>query len=250
MGESCCRSVLSKPERLPGDSSGFWELDRLHTTDASTVIKKLKKHFARHGSPCQLVSDNGSQFVSAEFQKLTKEWDIEHTVTSPYNSQANGKTEAAVKSAKKLLRKTSKGGEDYYLGLLAQHNTPSQGIGSSPVQRLMNRRTRTLLPTAGTLLEPRSFSANHEREKLKDAQKRQAQYYNTNAHDLPELNEGNTVRMKPFRLGHKEWKKGVVVSRLDERSYEVEGADGSTYRRKRAHLKKTNELPRMDYHLV
>lgn len=48
--------------------------------------------------------------------------------------------------------------------------------------------------------------------------------------------------MKPFRLGQKEWKKGLVVSRLDERSYEVEAADGSTCRRNRAHLKKTNEL--------
>ena len=64
------------------------------------MVRKLKAHFARHGSPCQLVSDNGPQFVAAEFQNLTKEWDIEHRVTSPYNSKANSKVEAAVKSAK------------------------------------------------------------------------------------------------------------------------------------------------------
>ena len=193
----------------------------------------IKAHFARHGSACQLVSDNGPQFVAAVFQKLTKEWNIEHKVTSPYNSKANGKVEAAVKSAKKLLRKTAKGGNDFYLG--------SQGIGSSPIQRLMNRRTRTLLPTTGSLLEPRTLSSSHEREKLKDAQKRQARYYNSDAHDLPELNKGDTERLKLFVLGQKEWKKGVVVERLDERSYEVETADGSSYRRNRAHLKKTNE---------
>ena len=96
--------------------SGYWELDRLHNTDSGTVVRKLKAHFARHGSPCQLVSDNGPQFVAAEFQKLTKEWDIEHRVTSPYNSKANGKVEAAVKSAKKLLRRTAKGGNDFYFG--------------------------------------------------------------------------------------------------------------------------------------
>ena len=60
-------------------------------------------------------------------------------------------------------------------------------------------------------------------------------------HDLPELNEGDTVGLKPFVLRQKERKKGVVVERLDERSYEVEKADGSSYRRNRAHLKKTNE---------
>lgn len=35
----------------------------------------------------------------------------------------------------------------------------------------------------------------------------------------------------------------MVVERLDERSYEVETADGSSYRRNRFHLKQTNEPP-------
>ncbi|XP_068742197.1 uncharacterized protein [Montipora capricornis] len=166
-------------------------------------------------------------------------------VTSPYNSKANGQVEAAVKSARKLLRKTARGGDDFHLGLLAIRNTPSQGIGSSPAQRLMNRRTRTLLPTTSTLLEPRSLSTNQEREreKLKDVKKMQARYYNAHAKDVPPLQEGNTVRLKPFQLGQKEWKKGAVVERLDERSYEIETADGSTYRRNRIHLRKANEPP-------
>ena len=105
----------------------------------------------------------------------------------------------------------------------------------------MNRRTRTLLPTTGSLLEPRTLSSSNEREKPKDVQKWKARYYNADAHDLPELNEVDTVRLKPFVLGQKEWKKGVVVKRLDERSYEVETADISSYRRNSAHLKKTNK---------
>jgi len=223
--------------------SGFWELDRLHTTDSGTVVQKLKRHFARYGSPCQLVSDNGPQFVAAEFQKLTKEWGIKHMVTSSYNSKANGHIETAVKSSKKLLHKTAEGSNNFHFGLLAIRNIASQGIGSSPAQWLMNRRTRTLLPTTSTLLEPRSLSTNQEIEKLKDVQKREARYYNAHAKDLPPLHEGDTVRLKPFPLGQKEWKKGVVVERLDKRSYERETADGSTYRRNRIHLRKTNEPP-------
>lgn len=60
-------------------------------------------------------------------------------------------------------------------------------------------------------------------------QKRRDLYYNTSAHDLPTLGEGDTARIKPFIQGQKEWKKGMVVERLDERSYEVETADGSSY---------------------
>ena len=108
----------------------------------------------------------GPQFVAAAFHKFTRAWDIKNTPTSPYNRKANVlKVEVAVKSAKLLLRKTAKGGDDFYLGFLAERNIPSQDIGSSPVQRLINRRTRTLFPTTGNLLEPRNLNTSHEREK-------------------------------------------------------------------------------------
>ena len=48
-------------------------------------------------------------------------------------------------------------------------------------------------------------------------QKRRDLYYNTSAHDLPTLGEGDTARIKPFIQGQKEWKKGMIVKRLDER---------------------------------
>ena len=108
-------------------------------------------------------------------------------VTSPYNSTANGKVEAAVKSARKLLRKTAKGGGDFHSGLLAERNT--EDIGSSPAQRLMDRKKRTLLPTTSTLL--------------------QARCYNAFAKDQPSLKEGGTVTLKPFQLaGTKGMEKG------------------------------------------
>lgn len=124
-------------------------------------------------------------------------------------------------------------------------NTPTQGLESSPVQRLMNRRTRTLLPTAASLLLPRNVNTEYEREKMTKKQLVQAKYYNRQAHDLPVLDEGDVVRMKPFILGEKKWRKAVVTNRLDERSYEVQTPD-ATYRRNRMHLKKTEEPPPVD----
>ena len=88
-----------------------------------------------------------------------------------HNSKANGKVEAAVKSAKHLLRKTTKGGEDQYLALLAHRNTPKQGVRTSPAQQLMKRKTKTSLLTTSALLEPRC-GCNSERGKLKDALRR------------------------------------------------------------------------------
>ena len=219
--------------------SNFWEVDRLYNTKSSTVIKKLKAHLARYGIPKQLVTDNGPQFVSDEFRKFTESWGIEHTTTSPHHSQANGKCEAAVKVAKRMLRKTTKSGEDQYLALLNIRNVPTQGVDSSPAQRLFGRRTRTLLPTTQSLLKPRN-PVNPESIHLRSNQERQAKYYNRTARELPILKPGDTVRMKPFALGQKSWDKAHVTKRLDERSYEVQSA-GTTFRRNRQHLVKTRQ---------
>ena len=114
---------------------------------------------------------------------------------------------------------------------------------SSPVQRLMNRRTRTLLPTTKALLQPTMPQTDREVKDLTRRQAQQSKYYNKHARDLPTLTEGDVVRMKPFQMGTKMWKKGIVTSRLDERSYLVETPDGDTYRRNHHHLRKTKESP-------
>lgn len=220
--------------------SDFYELDRLSNTRAETVVKATQKHFSTHGIPEQFISDNGPQYVSGEFAQFANRWDFEHVTTSPYNSKANGKAEATVKKAKNLLRKAEHSNENFHLALLEQRNVPSETTGSSPVQRLMNRRTRTTLPMSASLLQPRSIDTCKERMKMKQRQLKQAHYYNRTAHDLPVLEEGDTVRMKPHILGQKQWQKGEVLKRLDERSYEVETPSG-VYRRNRMHLRRTEE---------
>ena len=84
--------------------SNFWEVDELESTTSETVIETLKAHFARYGSPTQVVSNNGPQYTSEGFARFAKAWDFEHVTGSPGNSQANGKAKSAVKTAKRILR--------------------------------------------------------------------------------------------------------------------------------------------------
>ena len=59
-----------------------------------------------------------------------------------------------MKSAKMLQKKARKFGQDVWMSFLDYRNTPTEGLNSSPVQRLMSKRTKTTLPLAQHLLEP------------------------------------------------------------------------------------------------
>lgn len=218
--------------------SNFFEIDRLETTSSAAVINKLKQHFARHGIPDKVISDNGPQFSSQQFSNFKHMWEFDHRTSSPAYPQSNGKAENAVKSAKQLMRKAKHSGQDPWLAVLDFRNTPSQGIGESPCQRLMNRRTKTLMPVKESLLSSVGDRANIKN--MRKEKDRQAHYYNRTAKDLRELQPGDTVRMKPTQLRDKEWKKGTIIGREGSRSYNVQTQDG-TYRRNRSHLKDTRE---------
>ncbi len=55
--------------------------------------------------PKQVSSDNGPQFKSEKFKEYCKSWGIEHDPSSPYQHEAYGYAEAAVKSMKNLVKK-------------------------------------------------------------------------------------------------------------------------------------------------
>ena len=178
------------------------------------------------------------------FAKFGRTWEFDHYTISPRHSQANGKVESAVRTAKGVLQKCAHSKTDPYLAILELRNTPTQGVESSPAQRLHGRRTRTMLPTTAKLLKPRCAEIlTAERKKMKRVQNKQEMYFNRHAKDLTTLQEGDIVRLKPCRQGSKFWQKAIVQRRLYERSYEVETDTGLILRRNRVDLRRTDEPP-------
>ncbi|XP_064098050.1 uncharacterized protein K02A2.6-like [Macrobrachium nipponense] len=162
--------------------SNFWEFDYLENTLASTVIRKLKSHFARYGLPCVLISDNGPQFINENFKQFASDYDFEHKTSSPTHAQSNGMVESVVKTSKRLIRKAVESNKDPYLAILDHRNTPTSDKDASPSQYSLGRRARTKLPMLSKLLE--NQNVNLELAKV--------------------------------------WGKGKVVERLDERPYLIE----------------------------
>ena len=92
-----------------------------------------------------LTAENSQNFVKIVC--------FEHVTSSPRFAQSNGRVERAVETAKMLFSKAYADGKDPYLALLSYRNTPRDNLVGSPAQRLMGRRTKTLLPTTEALLK-------------------------------------------------------------------------------------------------
>ena len=101
-----------------------------------------------------VVPDNGPQFSSQEFYEFSLTWEFNHITSSPHHQKSNGKAESSVKAVKQLFKKAERDEKDPWLALLDYRNSPTERINASPAQRLMSRRTRTLLPTTSSLLCP------------------------------------------------------------------------------------------------
>ncbi|CAB3988096.1 Retrovirus-related Pol poly from transposon, partial [Paramuricea clavata] len=218
--------------------SNFIEVDRLYSKTSTEVIQKLKAHMARCGVPERVVSDNGPQYSFSEFQDFAAQYEFEHVTTSPRYPQSNGKAESVVKTAKRIMMKALDAKADPYLAMLEHRNTPSEGMSTSPAQRLFGRRTRSTILTSRKLLEPTCMHST--KQELQQAKTKQAYYYNKGSKKLPTLKVGDAVRMMPEK-GKKSWRKGKVKAIVSPRSYIVATDDGGNYRRNRRHLRKTVE---------
>ena len=85
--------------------SKFFEVSHLPNSKSKTVINHIKPHLARYGIPEVIISDNGPEFSSHEFEELAKHYGFKDITSSPTYSQSNGLVERAVQTAKTTLKK-------------------------------------------------------------------------------------------------------------------------------------------------
>ena len=214
--------------------SNFIEVDLLKETTSRQVIEHLKPQFARHGIPDILITDNGPQFSSDTFHKFSVDYQFQHHTSSPHYPRSNGKAEKSVQTVKNLLRKARTEDRDFHLALLDFRNSPTNDNVGSPAQRLMGRRTKTLLPTAEKLLLPKTIPPTVVKSDCLRRQDTQKQAYDKTSKPLSSLKPGDHVH---YRSG-KMWLPAVVVDISEHpRSYTIQAPEGQTYRRNRVHLR-------------
>ena len=202
------------------------------------VIFTPKRHFCRYGIPKCVVSDCGRQFVSDEFARFCTKWSIVHYTSSPGHQQSNGKAEAAVKTYKTMLKRTSQQHENQCLALLELRNTPRQDLNTSPAEIVFGRSTRTVIPMRTKKCENFAFDRRSKRRNAIKCSCDKCRPTKTPLHVLQ-----NVYFQSPGKEG---WKKGKIVEKLTSRSYVIQAENGNHYCKNRVHIR-PNMSKRIQY---
>ena len=215
--------------------SRYLELDELTSTTSAAVIQKLSAHFARHGIPETVISDNGPQYASSDFADFAASWDFRHVTSSPGYPQSNGLAERTVQTVKKMLDKAKTDGNNPLLAILEYRSTPVDNL-ASPAQLLMGRQLRSTLPTTEEQLAPRTIQPAAVIERRQQQQTTQQRYYNLTAHPLPPLKTGDHAFVQLAK--GEDWKPAQVIGADNApRSLVVQTRDGGQYRRNRRFMR-------------
>ena len=129
------------------DSYSKWpEVFRCKSPTTDFTVSTLHELFARFGVVDCLVSDNGTQFTSAEFKDFCEEFQINHLTTPTYHPRSNGQAERFVDTLKRALKKAKGTPSERALQQFLQvyRITPNESAPSkmSPAELMFVRKIR------------------------------------------------------------------------------------------------------------
>ena len=192
-------------------------------SNANKVVSLLKEMFSEHGIPEVLHSDNGPQYVSAQFTDFCISWGITHETSSLYYPQSNGFTEACIKSVNHALHWANYSSAVPQVTLLVLRATPIDTKLPSPAELLYQCWLRTTIPAKICNNDPSSIHVCEQIDTCSRVAKSQA---NKCSKTLVPLYAGQPVAM--YDTLRKIWVPATVIHVLPQNSYQVCTSNGST----------------------
>lgn len=223
------------------DARSKWpEVYRTSTITSRYVINQLKDFFSRYGKPELIVSDNGKQFVSDEFNQFCYEEGIEHLTTAYYQPQSNGEAERFIDTLKRhLARLAGSYQRQEALNRFLQYyrSSPNKVIdGKTPAELFLGRKIRVDLD----LLRPKEKKSPTENTS-------QNHQFNTK-HGAKERKfaVGDLVNARIYTGNKPRWIEAQVTKLLGDVLYEVT----TCQRRPRTIRSHANQLRKRYYETV
>ena len=204
--------------------------------NANTLCRELRTMFGIYGAPMELATDTGQPFSSHYVQQFLQQWGVGWRVSSAYYAQSNGRAEAAVKTAKRLLMDNMQGNggldnDRFARALLQYRNTPLPGLNVSPAQLLYGRSLRDHMPSLPYVLRIRkewTILAEDRERGLAKCHMLSMERYNTFSKSLPPLQVGDTVSVQNQTGNHpRRWDKTGRVVEVREHGQYIIRMDGS-----------------------
>ena len=134
------------------------------TVTSAVIVKCLTDLFSRFGLPEVLVSDNGVQFVSNEFELFLKSCNIKHVKSSLFFPQSNGLVERFNRTLKEAIRMAVAEGqavEDSVRNMLVTYRSTAQpATGQSPSQLMFGRQIRVPVNAFASIRSKVQFNGN------------------------------------------------------------------------------------------
>ena len=224
--------------------SRYFEVVRLTKISSSVVIEALREIFARWGIPEKMISDNGRQFTSEEFENYCATEGIALRHSTPYWPRMNGEVERQNRSLKKILQISYEKGTDWWADvqsfLSMQRNTPHSTTGRAPAELMMKRLLRDKVPSAQELEGDRDEDLFDKDQTSKERGKQQADKRSRARESSVDI--GDTVLVKRIRRDNKlipnyNSTPCTVVGR-EGGEVEVALPNGSTIKRNVSHVKR------------
>lgn len=178
------------------------------TTKATVNLLRLL--FANKGMPELLVTDNGTQFKSAEFSQYCCENGIRHVTTAPFHPQSNGQAERFVDTFKRAVRKIQEGEgnikQALEIFLLTYRTTPNPNVpdGKSPAEAMYNRPLRTSMDLLRAPHEPVPATTSP-----------------ANSSQPRTFAPKDTVYAKVYANNKWTWASGIVVEKVGKVMYNI-----------------------------
>ena len=129
--------------------SKWAEVEFAPDVKGSRVVEMLHRLFHREGIPKEILSDNGSQFVSREYRSLLTAYGIKDLKTPLYRPEANGLVERFNRTLGDFCATAKARGGEFASQMTemlgAYIATPQTTTGCSPAELLHGRPMRTRL---------------------------------------------------------------------------------------------------------
>jgi hypothetical protein len=216
------------------DAYSKWvEVYPVDDTSAATTIDVLRLHyFARYGIPHVLVSDNGSNFASAEFREFVEFNGVKHVFAPPYHPSSNGLAERSVQTFKNAMKSALFENPEWSFSkqlahfLITYRRAPHAITGATPCALFLNRSLRTRLDFIVPNAHDEEPKLTCENEEVVD--KKQGRFRS--------LKLGDNVQVRDHRSKHPKWINGFIVEKCGKVIYVV-NVNGKLWRRHVDHIR-------------